>query len=109
VGEGLSALLACAEPELSGAAVFYGSAPPDETLSRINCPIIAFYGAKDTRINAGIARLEDALRRAGKSFEYHIYQEADHGFFNDTMGNYDVRASRDSYVRLLSFFLRTLA
>ena len=108
MGEGLSALLACEEPELAGAAVFCGSAPSADKLARINCPVIAFYGAKDTRINAGIAGLEQALHQAGQSFEHYVYDEADHGFFNDTMGNYDVRASRDSYVRLLMFLLRIL-
>jgi carboxymethylenebutenolidase len=109
LGEGLASLLACEEPELAGAAVFYGSVPPDDKLSRIRCPVIAFYGSEDTQINAGIAKLEHALRAACKSFEYNIYEGADHGFFNDTTSKYDVRASRDSYARLLSFFLRTLA
>jgi carboxymethylenebutenolidase len=109
VGEGLSALLACAEPELSGAVVFYGITPPAESLRAIRCPVLAFYGARDTRINAGIAAFEEGMRAAGQPFEWHVYEGAGHGFFNDTKpACYDVGASRDAFARLLMFLLTTL-
>jgi carboxymethylenebutenolidase len=109
MGEELSALLACEEPELSGAVVFYASAPSAAKLAEIHCPVIAFYGANDTHVNASIASFSEAMRMAGKSFEYHTYEGAGRGFFNDTKPNYyDVRASRDSFARLLIFLLKTL-
>lgn len=108
MGGGLSALLACEEPELSAAAVFYGSTPAAERIAKINCPVIAFYGEKDQRVNAGIPVFEEGMRRGGKSFEHHIYQEAAHAFFNDDRPSYDVRASRDSFARLLAFFVKNL-
>jgi carboxymethylenebutenolidase len=109
MGGGLSALLACEEPELSGAAVFYGMTPAAEKIARITCPVIAFYGAKDQRVNAGIPGFQEAMRTAGKSFEHHVYEGAGHAFFNDDGASYDVKASRDSYARLLAFFSTTLA
>ncbi|MGD0863672.1 MAG: dienelactone hydrolase family protein [Candidatus Limnocylindrales bacterium] len=109
VGEGLSALLACAEPELSGAVVFYGITPPAESLRAIGCPVLAFYGARDTRINAGIAAFDEGMRAVGLPFEWHVYEGAGHGFFNDTKpAYYDVAASRDAFARLLMFLLTTL-
>lgn len=109
LGEELSILLACREPELSGAAVLYASAPPSANLAEIHCPVIAFYGANDAHARASIPGFADAMRAAGKSFEYHIYEGAGRGFFCDTKPNYyDVRASRDAFVRLLTFFLKTL-
>jgi 4-hydroxybenzoate polyprenyltransferase len=48
------------------------------------------------------------MRRGGKSFEYHIYPGAVHSFFNDDRPSYDVRASRDSFARLLTFFVKNL-
>jgi carboxymethylenebutenolidase len=108
MGGGLSALLACEEPELAAAAVFYGSAPPAERVAKISCPVIAFYGEKDQRINAGIAAFQEAMRKSGKSFEHHVYPGASHAFFNDSRPSYDVRASRDSFARLLDFFLKNL-
>ena len=109
MGGGLSALLACEEPELSGAAVFYGMAPAVEKIARINCPVIAFYGAKDQRVNAGIPGFQEAMRAAGKDFEHHMYEGAGHAFFNDDAPSYDVHAARDSYARLLAFFSKTLS
>jgi carboxymethylenebutenolidase len=110
MGEELAALLACEEPELSGAAIFYGSAPLAAKLAQIRCPVIAFHGASDAQACAGIPYLADAMRRAGKPFEYHTYEGVGRGFFSDTKPNYyDVRASRDSFTRLLAFLLRTLA
>jgi carboxymethylenebutenolidase len=110
MGEELSILLASEEPELAGAAVFYATAPSAARLAEIGSPVIAFYGAKDIRANAGLPGLAEAMHEAGKSFEYYIYEGAGRGFFNDTARNYyDVRASRDSFARLLMFFLKTLA
>lgn len=109
MGEELSILLACGEPELSGAAVFYATAPPAAKLADIHCPVIALYGASDTHASQGIPGLAAAMRKAHKSFKYHVYEGAGRGFFYDTKPNYyDVRASRDAFVRLLTFFLTTL-
>jgi carboxymethylenebutenolidase len=109
MGGGLSALLACEEEELSGAAVYYGSAPPPEKIPGIACPVIAFYGANDARVNAGIPDFEAAMQKAGKSYEKHIYPGAGHAFLNDLGQTYEVNAARDSWTRLLGFFQRQLA
>jgi carboxymethylenebutenolidase len=109
MGGGLSALLACEEPEIAGAAVFYGSAPPLDKVPSIRCPVIGFYGANDQRVNSGIPAFEDAMRNAGKSYEHFIYEGANHAFFNDDGNGYNVRAVRDSFVRLLMFFQKTLS
>ena len=107
MGGGLSALLACEDSILAGAAVFYGSAPPAELVQRITCPIIGFFGGLDQRVNAGIPAFTEAMKAAGKSFEQRTYEGAQHGFFNDTRPTYDVRAARDSFVLFLEFLQRT--
>lgn len=108
MGGGLSALLACEEPEISAAAVYYGNAPAPEKIAGIRCPVIAFCGERDQRINAGIPAFEGAMKEAGKSLEYHVYEGANHSFFNDDGPAYDVKASRDSFARLLGFFAKNL-
>jgi carboxymethylenebutenolidase len=108
MGGGLSALLACEEDELSGAAVYYGMSPPVDQVPAISCPVLGFYGAMDRRVNASIPAFEAAMRAAGKSFESHVYEGAGHAFFNDDAPSYNLAASRDSYARLLAFFARTL-
>jgi carboxymethylenebutenolidase len=108
MGGGLSALLACEEPELACAAVFFGNTPAPEKLAAIRCPVLAFYGGKDQRVNAGIPAFEEGMKKAGAPFEYHIYEGANHAFFNDDGPGYDVKASRDSFARLLTFFAKNL-
>ena len=109
MGGGLAGLLASYEPNLSGAAIFYGATPPQENVPRITSPLIGFYAGLDERVNAGIAPFAKALADAGKSFEHHIYPGAKHGFFNDTRPAYDVHASRDAYAHLLQFLRNHLA
>ena len=108
MGGGLAALLACEEPELAAAAVYYGTAPAAEQIAKIRCPVIGFYGETDQRVNAGIPGFEEEMRKGRKSFEHHIYPGAGHAFFNDERPSYDVRAARDSFARLLMFFLKNL-
>jgi len=109
MGGSLSALLACEEPELCGAAVFYGMAPAAEKTARIKCPVIAFSGARDQRVNAGIPGFQEAMRAAGKPFEHYVYEGAGHAFFNDDSPSYDLKAARDSWARLLAFFSKVLS
>jgi len=49
------------------------------------------------------------MRKAGKSFEHHVYAGAPHGFFNDTRPSYRVDAARDAWARSLAFLGRHLA
>jgi len=107
MGGGLSALLACEETELAGAAVFYGNSPPADLVPNIGCPVIGFYGARDPRIMAGVPAFVQAMQAAGKSFAHFVYDEAGHAFFNDTRPSYRVRAARDAFARLLEFLQRT--
>jgi carboxymethylenebutenolidase len=109
MGGGLSALLACEEPEISGAAMFYGSSPSAEKIPSIHCPVIGFYGGNDQRVNAGIPAFEEGMRAAGKSFERFVYEGASHAFFNDDGHSYNVKAVRDAFLRLLTFFYSVLS
>ncbi len=108
MGGGLSALLACEEPELSAAVVYYGNSPSADKVPGIACPVLGFYGEKDTRVTSGVPAFDEAMRKAGKSFEYHVYPGAMHAFFNDDTAVYDVRAARDSFPRMLEFFQKHL-
>ncbi len=109
MGGGLSALLACEEPELSGAAVYYGMTPPKEKIPSIKCPVIGFYGGNDQRINVGIPTFEEGLRSTGAHYEHYIYDGANHSFFNDDTSSYNVKAVRASFVKLITFFYQTLS
>jgi carboxymethylenebutenolidase len=105
MGGGLSARLACADPRLAAAVVFYGSAPPEERIPAIRCPVLGLYGGRDARITGGVPSFADAMRRHGKRFEPVVYADAQHAFFNDARpAVFDVHAMRDAWARVLAFF-----
>ena len=107
MGGGLSALLACEEPELAGAAVFYGSAPAPEKVAAIRCPVIAFYGGEDQRVNAGIPVFEEAHATSGVKASSTTSTTARTTPSSTTSARYDVRAARDSFARLLALLRRS--
>ncbi len=109
MGGGLSGLLACAEPSLDAAVIFYGAPPPAEKLSAIKCPILGHYADPDPRITPLIPPFSDALKANGVSFEGHVYLGARHGFFNDTSAGYHLEASRAALARTLTFLLEHLS
>jgi len=66
--------------DLRAAYVFYGSAPEEEALADIGCPVFGFYGENDARITAGIEATGVAMEKAGKRYEPVVYPGAGHGF-----------------------------
>lgn len=109
LGGALSAQLACLDSKLAGAVIFYGNAPQTEQLLNIECPVIGFYGGKDTRITDGVPAFAEAMNAAGKSFVPHVYPEAPHAFFNDSRTSYRVDAARDAFARTLAFLNECLS
>jgi carboxymethylenebutenolidase len=109
MGGGLSALLAVSDPELAAAVIFYGMAPPLESVRAIRCPVLGIYGSLDARINAGLPAFVEAMKNEGKTFEHVMYEGAHHAFFNDMRPTYDVDASRDAFLRTLHLFRASLS
>ena len=109
MGGGLSALAACADPELAGAVIFYGMAPPEDQIEKIRCPILAFHASTDGRLVDALPAFAAAMKQAGKSLETHVYEGAHHAFFNDNRPSYDARAARLSFARLTGFFVEVLS
>jgi carboxymethylenebutenolidase len=104
LGGTLSARLACADPRLAAAVIYYGTAPPLDQVRKIACPVLGLYGALDARVNGGLLDFISAMQKEGKRFEHKIYEGAGHAFFNDTRPSYDAGASRDAFARTLEFF-----
>lgn len=109
MGGGLSALMACRDPKLKGAIIFYGIAPSEEELANIQCPVLGFYGELDKRISDTVPELAIQMGNLDKSFEYHIYPKAPHAFFNDTRPSYHPSSARDAYAKTLQFFNRVFS
>ena len=108
MGGALSGRLACSEPNLRAAAIFYGTPPPEEELLALSCPLLGFYGGEDRRITDAVPAMAKTIEEIGGSFEHHVYPRAPHAFLNDTRPSFRVDAARDAWARLLGFFAERL-
>lgn len=107
-GGGVSNAAAVAYPELGAAVPFYGRQPDTADVARIEAPLLLHYGALDERVNAGWPAYEAALDAAGKTYEAHIYEGANHGFHNDSTPRYDPEAAELAWSRTIEWFNRYL-
>ncbi len=83
-GGGIVNALAVADPGLGAGVAYYGRQAADADVPKITAPLLLHYASLDERINAGIAAFETALKAAGKTYELHMYEGANHAFNNDT-------------------------
>jgi carboxymethylenebutenolidase len=104
-----SFLYATTNPKLKAAVIYYGSAPVDEKLAQIQCPVLELVGGKDTRIGPAVPVIQEKMKQLGKSYEAKIYPGADHGFFDDTREGYDEAAKKESWMAVLDFLKRNLS
>ena len=108
MGGMVSGSLATLSSDLRAAVIFYGQNPPLERVPDIRARVLGIYGGEDHRITDTVPELEEAMKEAGKSFEYHIYPGAPHAFFNDSRDNHCEEAASDAWRRVLAFFDETL-
>jgi carboxymethylenebutenolidase len=95
-------------PEVKAVVPFYGANPPLEDVGKIKSAVLALYGGTDTRINAGIPAIEEAMKKENKTFEKIIYDGAGHAFFNDTGAAYNANAAKDAWAKMLAWFEKYL-
>jgi carboxymethylenebutenolidase len=67
--------------------------------------VLGLYGEADQGIPVDTVRkMEDALKAAGKTAEFHIYPGAPHGFHADYRPSYRKDAADDAWNRLEAWF-----
>lgn len=90
---------------LSGAVTENNPKHPLDIAGELRASVIGFYGGKDHGIpQEQVEKMREALRRAGKSCEIHLYPEAGHGFNADYRAGYDPEAARDAWIKMLAWF-----
>ena len=101
--------LAVNVPELKAAVAYYGRQPNLEDVPKIKAAVQLHYAGMDERINAGMAAYEEALKKAGVTYEQYLYDKVNHAFHNDTAPTrYNEEAAKLSWKRTLDFFARHL-
>lgn len=103
-GGGMVWRLATSNPDLRAAVPFYGPNPPIADVAKIKAAVLAIYGELDSRINAGIPAIREAMQNARIVHDIIIYPGAQHAFFNDTGQNYKEDAARAAWIRTLAWF-----
>ncbi len=80
-------------------------AAPIDFTKDMQCPILCFFGAEDTRPSpADAAGTEEALKKHGKTYEIQTYENAGHAFFAVDRAQYRVAAAMDGWKKVFAWF-----
>jgi carboxymethylenebutenolidase len=101
-------------PNLKAGVAFYGTlidkndaAPKNsiELAPEVKEPVLGLYGEADTGITPDqVKQMEDALKAANKTAEFHEYPGAPHGFVADYRPSYRKEAAEDAWAKMTAWF-----
>jgi carboxymethylenebutenolidase len=78
-------------------------APVDYTAG-LECPVLGIFGAEDSSPTpAQVGVLEQALKKHGKTYDFHMYTEAGHGFFYYDRPAYRQTQTMDGWKKIWAF------
>jgi len=103
---------AVAAPTALGAVVvYYGGSPAASALSTVRAPILGLYARNDERVNSTIPAADSTLKAMGRSYEYHFFDGAGHGFLRSQEGQNgaNLEASKRAWPQTVAFFRTHLA
>ena len=98
-------MLAATIPEQLNAGVpFYGT-PADASLqSSVKGPLLLQFGSLDKRVNATWPNYEKILKANKADYKAYVYEDANHGFHNDSTGRYVEATAELAWKRTIAFF-----
>jgi carboxymethylenebutenolidase len=77
---------------------------------QLSCPLLGLFGAEDKYPSPeDVKELEEALKAAGKTHEFHVYDNAGHAFFAVNRPAYRPKAATDGWQKILAFYGNYLA
>ena len=84
-------------------------APIDMTAD-LSCPLLGLFGEDDQGPTpAQVEQHEAALKEHGKSYEFHMYPGAGHGFFYHHTAMYRPEQAMDGWEKIFAFFGQQLS
>ena len=109
-GGGVSFQQAVRDPNLGASVVFYGVSPAPAALSSVKAPVLGLYGGNDARVNATIAPADTAMKAMNKTYTYHIYEGAGHGFLRQQAGQAgaNMKATEQAWPATIAWFRKHL-
>ena len=103
--------IAVADPKLDAAAVFYGEPPASTEAIKVHAALLMNFADPKLDVRNGQEALvyEKALKTAGKTYELHFYEGAQHGFNNDTnAARYNAEAAKLAWGRTVAWLHKYL-
>jgi len=108
-GGAMTNQVAVNSPDLDAAVPYYGRQPEPEEVAKIKAPLLAHYAENDERINAGIEKFEEALKKNNKEYQIFTYPGTGHAFNNDSNPQrYNEAAAKLAWSRTVEFFREKL-
>lgn len=78
---------------------------PIDVAGQLNAPVVGLYGGKDKGIPLeSIEKMKQALKAGKCGSEFHVYQEAEHGFHADYRPSYNEAAAKDGWDKAVAWF-----
>jgi carboxymethylenebutenolidase len=82
---------------------------PIDYSKELSCPILGLFGEEDrSPTPEQVALHEEELKRQGKSYEFHMYPGAGHGFFYYNRPNYRQQQAVDGWQKIFTFLNKHL-
>ncbi|HVM21875.1 MAG TPA: dienelactone hydrolase family protein, partial [Sphingomicrobium sp.] len=108
-GAFVNRLAVAAGDKLDAGVSYYGPAPDPAEGSKVEAPLAIHLAGLDERVNRTGFPWVTALRTAGKTVRFYLYEGVHHAFNNDTSAErYDKPAADLAWRRTLAFFRRYL-
>jgi carboxymethylenebutenolidase len=107
-GGWISNMMAVQVKDIGAAVPYYGRQPNDEQAALVKAPLLLQYGELDKRVNAGWPAYEKVLKANNIEHTAHFYEDANHGFHNNTTPRFDKTAADLSWKRTIAFFNKHL-
>jgi carboxymethylenebutenolidase len=102
-------LAVAAGGKLDAGVSFYGPAPDPSEAAKVQAPLVIHLAGLDERVNRTGFPWVTALRQAGKTVKFYLYDGVNHAFHNDTSAErYDRAAAELAWKRTLAFFRQHL-
>ena len=78
---------------------------PIDYTKDLSCPLLGLFGREDKRPSPEhVAKTEAELKKWGKTYEFHTYDNAGHSFFTVDRAAYRVEAAMEGWKRVLQWF-----
>jgi carboxymethylenebutenolidase len=76
-----------------------------DQLPNLRAPLLGLFGNEDQYPTPEhVNELEEILKSAGKTYEFHRYDDAGHAFFSVDRPSYRVAAANDGWERIAEFY-----